>query len=156
MNRRLYRSNEHKIIGGVCGGLAEHFDTDPTWVRLAFVVITIIPVFHGLGLLLYIVGWVIIPKRQLDIEETVGSAAESTAPAEAAVKPIAKKGGSLVPGLILIGLGVVFLLNESFWWFDWEFIWPMILVVVGGALVYRALDSRRAAEEEQEVANESG
>jgi len=153
MNRRLYRSNEHKIIGGVCGGLGEHFDIDPTWVRLGFVVLTIV---HGVGLLLYIIGWIIIPKRQVDIGETPGSTSEPSSPAGSTAKSKSGKASSLLPGLILIGLGVVFLLHESFWWFDFEFVWPMILVVVGGALVYRALESRREPEDEQEVANESG
>jgi phage shock protein C len=36
---RLYRSGRHKMIAGVCGGLAEHFGIDPTWVRLGLVVL---------------------------------------------------------------------------------------------------------------------
>ena len=37
MNKRLYKSNENKMIDGVCGGIAEYFNIDPTLVRLAWV-----------------------------------------------------------------------------------------------------------------------
>lgn len=56
--KRLYRSNVSKMIGGVCGGIAEYFDIDPTIVRLiwAFAILC-----GGFGLLAYIVAWIIIP-----------------------------------------------------------------------------------------------
>jgi phage shock protein C len=60
--KRLYLSATDKKIGGVCGGLAEYFDTDPTLVRLAVVVIAlvtaVVPLVIG-----YIVAWIIIPAR---------------------------------------------------------------------------------------------
>jgi phage shock protein C len=58
MERRLYRSRDEKMIGGVCGGLAEYFSVDPTFVRLIWVVITLV---GGAGVLLYLVLWVITP-----------------------------------------------------------------------------------------------
>ena len=58
MQKRLYRSREEKIIGGVCGGLAEYFNVDPTLIRLALVLITL---FGGAGIIAYLVLWVIVP-----------------------------------------------------------------------------------------------
>ena len=58
MERRLYRSRDEKMIGGVCGGLAEYFNVDPTLIRLVWVIITLV---GGAGVLLYIVFWVIMP-----------------------------------------------------------------------------------------------
>ena len=58
MEKRLYRSRDEKMIGGVCGGLAEYFKVDPTFVRLALVLITL---FGGAGVLVYLVLWVIVP-----------------------------------------------------------------------------------------------
>ena len=37
MNKRMYKSNENKMVDGVCGGIAEYFDIDPTLVRLGTV-----------------------------------------------------------------------------------------------------------------------
>jgi phage shock protein PspC (stress-responsive transcriptional regulator) len=49
-----------RILGGVCSGLAEGFHVEVLWVRLAFVVLTFI---NGVGLLLYVVLWVLMPER---------------------------------------------------------------------------------------------
>ena len=60
MEKRLYKSNENKMLDGVCGGIAEYFDVDPTLVRLAWVVFCAL---GGSGLLAYIVAAIIIPRR---------------------------------------------------------------------------------------------
>ena len=62
MDKRLYRSNEHKMIAGVCGGLGEYFDMDPTIVRLIVVAAALI---GGSGLLAYLLAWIIIPLRRV-------------------------------------------------------------------------------------------
>lgn len=56
---RLYRSRRQRMIGGVCGGLAERFGWDPTLVRIAFVLSLFLP---GPQVLAYIVAWIIIPE----------------------------------------------------------------------------------------------
>ena len=58
--RRLYRSDTDKMICGVCGGIAEYFDVDPTLVRLGAVLLGC----SGTGILVYIVAAVIIPERR--------------------------------------------------------------------------------------------
>ncbi len=58
--RRLYRSDDNKILGGVCGGIAEYFDIDPVLVRLLWVVAALV---WGVGVLAYIIAWIIIPAR---------------------------------------------------------------------------------------------
>lgn len=56
--KRLYRSSRDKMLGGVCSGLGEYFNVDPTLIRLGVV----IAVFGaGAGLLAYLIAWVIIP-----------------------------------------------------------------------------------------------
>lgn len=56
--KRLYRSRENKMLGGVCGGLAEYFDVDPSLIRLITVAIMFIP---GAGILAYLLAWLIVP-----------------------------------------------------------------------------------------------
>ncbi len=59
--KKLYRSRTNKMLGGVCGGLGEYFNVDPTLVRIGFVLLAL-P--GGLpGVLPYIILWVIIPKQ---------------------------------------------------------------------------------------------
>jgi len=59
--KRLYRSKTDKVLGGVCGGIAEYLDVDPVVVRLIWAVATLISM--GLGLLAYIIAWIIVPEE---------------------------------------------------------------------------------------------
>ena len=59
MNRKLYKSNQNKMIAGVCGGLVEFFDVDPTLIRLLWVIFALAA---GSGLLVYIASAIIIPE----------------------------------------------------------------------------------------------
>ena len=60
MKKRLYKIEQGKKLDGVCGGIAEYFDIDPTLVRLAWVILTC---FGGAGIWAYIIAAIIIPKR---------------------------------------------------------------------------------------------
>ena len=60
MEKRLYKSNQNKMIDGVCGGIGEYFNIDPTLVRLAWVVFCAL---GGSGLLAYIIMALIIPRQ---------------------------------------------------------------------------------------------
>ena len=59
MNKRLYKSSTNKMIAGVCGGIAEYFDLDPTLVRLGWVVFCAL---GGSGVLAYIIAAIIMPS----------------------------------------------------------------------------------------------
>jgi phage shock protein PspC (stress-responsive transcriptional regulator) len=58
--KRLYRPRDGRVVAGVCAGLAAYFGVDPTLVRLAFALAT---VFGGLGVLIYLCAWVVIPEE---------------------------------------------------------------------------------------------
>ena len=60
MNKRLYKSAENKMISGVCGGIAEYFDVDPTLIRLATAALTLFSV--GTVVIAYIAAAIIIPN----------------------------------------------------------------------------------------------
>lgn len=57
--KKLYRSDENKMLAGVCGGIAEYFGVDPTLICLAWVVFSLL---GGSGLLAYILAAIIIPR----------------------------------------------------------------------------------------------
>lgn len=61
VTKRLYRSTKDKMLGGVCGGIAEYFDVDPALVRLLWVLLTLA---GGAGVLLYIIAWLIVPVKK--------------------------------------------------------------------------------------------
>jgi phage shock protein C len=58
--KRLYRSSDDRMIAGVCAGLAEYLDVDPTLVRLAMVLFTLV---GGSGILVYVIAWIVMPER---------------------------------------------------------------------------------------------
>jgi len=58
--KRLFRSMDHKMVGGVCAGLADYFDIDVSLVRLAFVGIAILSAFFPM-FIFYIIAWIVIP-----------------------------------------------------------------------------------------------
>lgn len=60
MKKKLYRIEEGKLLCGVCGGIAEYFDTDPTLVRLIFVLVACLA---GGGVLAYILAAFIMPPK---------------------------------------------------------------------------------------------
>lgn len=120
MDKRLYRSTEHKVVGGVCGGLGEYFDLDPALIRIFAVLLFFA---SGVGFLAYLIAWVIIPVRPYDVE-IVKAERESTS------------WHKYLPGLILIGIGLVLVVRESWYWFDMDIFWPGLLIVGGLLLIF--------------------
>ena len=60
MDKRLYKSNENRMIDGVCGGIAEYFNMDPTLVRLGLVLFCAL---GGSGIIAYVIAVIIIPRK---------------------------------------------------------------------------------------------
>ena len=60
MHKRLTLSADDKKIAGVCSGIAKYFDQDPTLIRVIWLVLVLC---FGVGILAYIVSWLIIPKE---------------------------------------------------------------------------------------------
>ncbi len=63
MKKKLCKSQDNKLLFGVCGGLAEYLGVDPTIVRLIWAAVT---VFFGAGVLLYIVAVLLMPREPID------------------------------------------------------------------------------------------
>ena len=60
MQKKLYKSNTDKKLDGVCAGIGEYFDVDPTVIRLLWVLAVL---FAGVGVLAYIVAAIIMPRN---------------------------------------------------------------------------------------------
>lgn len=80
--KRLYRSRQERMISGVCGGIAEYFEMDPTLIRLIFVLLAMA---GGPGLIAYIILAIIIPEKPLDYQAP--SAPVEPAPAVETYEP---------------------------------------------------------------------
>jgi phage shock protein C len=137
--KKLYRSRDNSMLGGVCGGFGEYFDIDPTIIRLVFLLLVLAA---GSGILVYIIAWIVVPLRPES--ENLGEIAtdESGQPLERGDV------NKYLPGLILIILGFVFLLSQIWNWFSFAYIWPIIIIAIGVFLIYRAMNS--SAEDDSE------
>lgn len=148
MNQRLYRSSSNKVLAGVCGGLGDYFDIDPTLLRLITVIATLASA--GLGLPAYLLAWIIIPQAlpgevMSGTSEAVnqgqptppGQGAQPIHPPRPSRSVLDSKWRTYLPGLILVGLGIVLLANEYVWWFGWDDLWPIALVGLGLYLIMR-------------------
>jgi phage shock protein PspC (stress-responsive transcriptional regulator) len=65
--KKLYRSKSQKMLGGVCGGIAEYFDMDVSIVRILWAIITIASI--GFGILVYILMVIIFPESPEEVKE---------------------------------------------------------------------------------------
>jgi phage shock protein PspC (stress-responsive transcriptional regulator) len=147
---RLERSTTNRVIGGVCGGIAEYLVVDATLVRVVFVIGTFLTA--GLGVLLYIVLLVLMPlpghPAPFTSPTAPTTASDTTARAEgdpsatapttlAPVDPAAREAEAdrrrMAFGYLLIALGVVFFLSNAgaFRFVQWQYIWPLVLIGVG-------------------------
>lgn len=69
--KKLSRSSKKKVLGGVAGGLGNYLNIDPTVVRVLFVILTL---FNGMGALVYVILWVILPSDKAALKDEALSA----------------------------------------------------------------------------------
>lgn len=142
--KKLYRSRHNRMIGGVCGGIAEYFNIDPVIVRIIAVAFFFM---GGSAILAYVIGLIVIPNEPLGLPAVEK---QENAPAAApAADPAAKSSSNAVPlvlGVLLIFIGVVFLLHNlpifnPFYWralhIVRHFFWPSLLIVAGIFIIAR-------------------
>jgi phage shock protein PspC (stress-responsive transcriptional regulator) len=149
MKSRLERSTTNRVIGGVCGGIAEYLAVDPTLVRVVFVVTAFLTA--GLGVLAYIVLLVLMPQPGQPAPFTSNpptASAEATArmdassatttpatvtPVDPAVHAAEAERRRMAFGYLLIAVGLAFLLSNAgvFRFVQWQFLWPLVLIGIG-------------------------
>ncbi|MBI2169622.1 MAG: PspC domain-containing protein [Actinobacteria bacterium] len=123
--RRLTRSVDDKVVAGVAGGLGEYFGVDPVVFRIGFVAVTLL---GGSGILLYLVGWLVLPKG--DGGRSVGS-------------DLVRRGSApTVIGALLIGLAILFLAHDTFHWGAGRPLLSLALIGSGAALLWWRADAR--------------
>ncbi|HEX9496584.1 MAG TPA: PspC domain-containing protein, partial [Candidatus Limnocylindria bacterium] len=140
MSGRLERSRTNRVISGVCGGIAEYLDIDPTFVRVVFVILAF-P--FGIGLLIYFVLLFLMPNPG---EPTPFVRADGTATtddpsgaAPAAARPVRATDPAELErrrnglGILLVAVGALFLLGNLgvFRFIQLSTIWPLVLIAIG-------------------------
>lgn len=141
--KRLFRSETDRIIGGVCGGLAEYFDLDASLIRLIFVVITLA---GGAAIFVYLILWIILPSKSSATGEPHDYIHANTQEIKETARNFrdhfrnSRSENDLpVAGLVILVIGVLFLLSNfgffNFW--NWGLFWPFILIAIGLAIMFK-------------------
>ena len=128
--KRLYKSRTDRMIDGICGGVAEYFGLDPTLVRIAWVLLTLL---GGSGIVLYIVAMIVMPANPGG--ETV---ATPTVPQDQS-----SRNNSKFWGILLVVVGIIWLMNNfgivfwRHWWgISWDLALPLLLILAGVAFLF--------------------
>lgn len=143
---KLYRSISNRVIAGVCGGLGEYFDIDPVIIRALFIIVSMM---SGSGIVLYLILWLLIPEpNNLEIftkiyfEELVKEMRQRASDFFYEVRGIRSaklQNRRALFSMILILIGLMFLLLnfDIFDLFDFERLWPLFLIAIGFAMMFK-------------------
>ncbi len=149
MNSRLYRSRTDRFLGGVCGGIGKYLGIDPTIIRLVFLVLLFT---QGFGFLIYLILWILLPVEG-GAETSTGSVGDRLGEGmkgvgedirNVAQTPHPQAGLWFGAGLVVLGvvlfaerLGEMLGLGWLTQWFNWSTLWPVLIIVLGVALILR-------------------
>ena len=177
MEKKLQRNEQDKILAGVCSGLAEYFDVDVTWIRVAFAV----AVLAGLsGILAYIVLWIAVPAKPFvpgNFQTPYNKGAYGTdyrvyedrndpnyynnayTTPEFPVQAKKSGNGRMIVGLIMVGFGAFFLLDEFNvipYWFDFDKLWPLVFIIPGILIISKNGKPKNRNSDQKVTASEFG
>ena len=126
--KRLFRSRKNKVIGGICGGLADYFEVDVVIIRILFVLLALI---QGVGFLIYLVALFVIPVNPN----------ETASRGEAKSSRDRSRNVLLFLGIVLVLLGIYYTMGNLFYFPDffysipfrmhWDLFWPLLLILIG-------------------------
>ena len=154
--KRLYRSRKDKIIDGVCGGLGEYFGIEPLLFRIVFVALAFM---GGIGVLLYFILMIIVPKEPAEGEviegrdKVKGFAEDVSIGVQSVAEEVTKEAKSFasnikksdwfsdrqnILGVIIIVVGFYLLINQFIYLrFAWRFFWPIVVMLIGLYIIFR-------------------
>lgn len=156
--KHLYRSTSNKVFGGVAGGLGEYFAVDPVIIRILFVILIFA---GGASILIYPLLWIAIPAEPIKpfgFSQTADSftdsaAAESnplnTTPPPLVIDEPKKSNGPLIAGSILVVIGLLFLLEKLIPNINFGDLWPALLIIVGGVLIFTSMNRKNIEKSEK-------
>jgi phage shock protein C len=167
MGRKLYRSRHDRVITGVCGGIAEYLEVDPTLVRLVAVLLGLAS--FGAAVVAYLVMTIVVPEEPVGIVEGSGSAVTEMPDAptqeQPRPEPINPPGmpppppsayqqygrgreprrhprrGGIWFGVLLVIIGLLLLAAEFAPGLDLWRLWPLVIVLIGIRLLFRDRES---------------
>jgi len=149
MAKRLYRNDSEKVIGGVCAGLGDFLGIDPVFVRIFFILWTVL---GELSVVIYGLMWIVIPKSngsETDQKFEINDLGTRFRQVGREVQEITRAPSSELitfTGVGLIAWGVYYFVRRAVPYLDiWsysQYLWPALLIAAGAFIIYRAARSR--------------
>ncbi|MCT4543452.1 MAG: PspC domain-containing protein [Vallitalea sp.] len=127
MNKKLYRSRNNQIISGVCAGIGEYLNIDPTIIRILFLFALI---GWGSGIFIYIICLLVIPLEPSGYNSYAYTINEKH-------NSFFNNNGRIILGIILIIFGIGSILEKIFHWFDFDLILPIAIIGIGFIILTR-------------------
>jgi phage shock protein C len=136
----LFRSRNNRMLGGVAAGLAYNLNSDPTLIRVIFLLLT---VFWGGGAVLYVILWIALPEEDIPLFQQPGARASGTETTETEagaetpgdLRVPRQSNSALLIGIILIAAGAIFLIGRFIPHVHFGDLWPFVLVIAGIVLI---------------------
>jgi phage shock protein C len=130
---RLYRDTKNQVIGGVCAGLGNYLNTDPLLFRIIFVLLAL---FGGGGLIIYVLLWIFLTEDPSNtIYEAKSNENEPDEAGQQSPNRSDQSKGSMIAGLILIGVGAIFLVDRFVPHIYFDDLWPLLLIIAGVVII---------------------
>ncbi|MBU0475160.1 MAG: PspC domain-containing protein [Bacteroidetes bacterium] len=143
MKEGITRSRQNRIFGGVAAGLAEYLTIDPLVARILFVVSVF---FSGIGILLYLIMWIVIPEEKFinysNSENADNDSEGFNNNINFTIPKQSNKNGQVIFGIVLIFIGIFFLGIEVFSFLNFEDLFPILIVGFGIYLVWNSKNRR--------------
>lgn len=146
--KHLHRSEQDRVIAGVCGGLAAHLNMDPLLFRLLFIVLTI---SAGIGITLYLLLWLVLPSAQQEYAHQEQIMRDNLTEMGTRVREMgsearnsyarARRTGTtddtmIILGAVLVGFGLLLLFRMIGLLVWMRYLWPVALVALGLAILW--------------------
>ncbi|MES2797479.1 MAG: PspC domain-containing protein [Bacteroidota bacterium] len=128
MERKLHRiEGGNSVVGGVAAGLAEYFAIDVAIIRVIFVLGFFTPIP---SIIAYIILWIVLPRQFGSNSNVVLNDSSNNLNPVSTMKN-SKSSGGQIGGIVLVALGSIFLADEFIPWFDFDKLWPLVLIAIG-------------------------
>lgn len=149
MNKRLYRSSTNRMLGGICGGLADYTGIDATFIRIFIILMAAV---NGIISLIYLLLWILLPSSTQQSDSGASAGFDSSDFGDKArnmkrelQNAVSKPDPGFIKyvgvGFILMGILAIIRSLDITWfrWLDSDILFPFILIVGGLFLLWRTL-----------------
>ncbi len=130
--KRLRRSRADRVLGGVCGGLAEYFGVDVVLLRIVAVALAL---SGGAGFVLYVIAWIVVPEGDTGPAGPGATAAQAGPREDETSRARSRTTAVTIMGAALVAIGALMLLNRVLPWLDAALVWPIVLVAAGVSIL---------------------